>query len=115
MVDHTILHNDEKEFLRRKDRNTLRLTGSAAIAACEQAANHNLSIGRIEGGLWLNPGFEERLDSIWTRAKASSIDEIARNNLNGADFIRSEIRRIPEGLSEPANAFILTASPIGED
>lgn len=113
MPDHNKLHDNEMEFFRRNDRNTLRLSGITAIAACEQAAKQGFSIGRIEGGHWLNPGFESRLDSIWTnKAAPVSQDDVHEDNLKAAEFISEKMRNSSESELPPVNAFILSARKI---
>ena len=106
----TKLHNDAREFLSRNDRNLILLSGPAAAEACRLAADAGLSIGRIEGGFWLNPGFESRMDSIWdTRRYAASMEEARDWNLSGARFIESQMRQSPDPSLPPADSFIVIA------
>jgi Colicin-E5 Imm protein len=82
----------------------MKLTPSAASSVCREAADHNLVIARIEGGIWHAPGFEARLDCIWDGLDPPMVREAAiENNNRAADFIRSESGR--------HNAFVLTTFP----
>jgi hypothetical protein len=44
---------------------TMYLTADAALRVCRTAAQRELLVYRVEGGIWHHPGFEARLDAIW--------------------------------------------------
>lgn len=84
---------------------TMRLSPDAAIEVCGSAAAHGLVVARIEGGIWLNPGFESRLDCIWDGADPPLDTAAAHaNNVLAIQFIESK-RKFHD-------VFILTAPPI---
>jgi Colicin-E5 Imm protein len=83
----------------------MKLTTEAAIAVCEQAANHGLLVARIEGGIWHSPGFEARVDCIWDGADPPIDGDAARkNNLDAVQFILSE--------QLEHDTFIITSPPV---
>jgi hypothetical protein len=83
----------------------MRLTPPAAIDVCLQAAQHELIVFRIEGGFWLNPGFESRLDCIWESADPPmDVPRAEANGRNAAEFIRE--------MSDEHDVFIITTVPL---
>ncbi len=99
------LYESAEDFFELEGSVVMKLTPSAAISVCQQAAKRGLIVARIEGGIWHYPGFESRLDCIWDGADPP-IDTTSahENNLLAAEFIESEI--------EVHDVFILTAPPI---
>jgi hypothetical protein len=64
-----------------------------------------LVVARIEGGFWLNPGFESRLDCIWEGADPPiGVAAADANNRKAAEFIRE--------MSDEHDVFIIQAPPI---
>jgi hypothetical protein len=99
------LYSDANDFYALSGNNVMKLSPSAAIAVCRTAANNGLVIARVEGGIWLSPGFEARLDCIWNGADPPiSVEAADRNNLIAGDFI------LQQGVAH--TAFILTAAPL---
>lgn len=69
---------------------TMRLSRTAAMNVCQQAAAKGVLIIRVEGGRWLAPGFEARLDGIWEGESVPvSAEEASRNNERARAFIQS--------------------------
>ena len=111
--DRDIRHEDPEAFLQRKERNSLYMSGTAAEQACLRAVEAGLAILGVEGGQWLNPGIEARLDSIWCVKRAPvSRAEAERWNTSAAEFIRDQVRESPDPDYPPAYVFILTARRI---
>jgi hypothetical protein len=88
------LFDSPQDFFELKGSVGMRLTPEAAKKVCEQALGHDLLVVRVEGGIWHNPGFEVRLDSLWDgpippvpEAEAQII------NLRAAEFICEEQQR----------------------
>ncbi|MDF2077559.1 hypothetical protein P2Q70_23480 [Pseudomonas mendocina] len=63
----------------------MRLSPEAAIGVCERAASEGVVVSRIEGGIWLNPGFESRLDCIWDGADPPLAQAAAHTNRGKGD------------------------------
>ena len=107
------IFEDHREFIHRNDRNSLILTSKAAEEACRQASIFGLSIAKVEGGLWHNPGFESRIDAIWeTRNYPASLDEVRKLNALAADFIRDQSSISPDSDLPPADVFMITANTV---
>jgi Colicin-E5 Imm protein len=106
------LSSDIEDFFCSAGRNSIRLSTSAAIAVCEQAADHGLLILGIEGGFWLNPGFEARHDSLWS-GKSDVLDQtqLRDNNMEAASFVKEAAASTPKGNLPAPNVFILTTKP----
>ena len=105
MVDRTHLYDSPDDFFSLMGSVSMRLSPKAAVAVCERAAPQGLIVARIEGGIWLDPGFESRLDCIWDGADPPlSQSEAHANNLKAAEFIQEQ--------AVVHSAFILTAPPI---
>ncbi len=86
-----IIYNKAGDFFALSGHAVMKLTRSAAIAVCEQAARYQLFVAGVEGGIWHNPGFEARLDSIWDYKGDDGLNDFfARNNALAADFIKKE-------------------------
>lgn len=83
----------------------MRLSTNAAIAVCREATVREISVSRIEGGIWHNPGFEARVDCIWdSSTETTNTQAVHSNNLAAIEFI------ISEQLEH--DTFIITASPL---
>jgi hypothetical protein len=105
MTDRSRLCKSPDDFFGLNGSVVMRLSPDAAIGVCERAASERVVISRIEGGIWLNPGFESRLDCIWDGADPPLAQEAAHtNNLLALDFIKSQ--------AATHSAFILTAPPM---
>jgi hypothetical protein len=67
------------------------LTREAAIEVCLVAIERDLLVMKIEGGFWLNPYFEARVDCIWDGYNPpNSRQRTIENNFDAAQFIRDE-------------------------
>lgn len=64
-----VLYDNPNLFFDLNGNNLMKLTPDAAIALCECLAEKNIAVACVEGGIWRNPGFESRLDAIWTGRK----------------------------------------------
>ena len=105
MTDRSHLYESPNDFFDLQGSVVMRLSPQAAIGVCARAAAEGLVVARIEGGIWLNPGFESRLDCIWDGADPPLTEAAAHtNNLLAAKFIQDQA-----GVH---SAFILTAPPI---
>lgn len=105
MIDRGQLYSSHADFFALGGSVVMRLSPDAARDVCLQAAEHGLVVARIEGGFWLNPGFESRLDCIWDGADPPlSRADAHLNNLEAAAFIDEKAHN--------HSAFILTAPPI---
>lgn len=67
-IDHHRVYDSSNDFFSLAGSIVMKLTAEAAIAVCEQAAEHGVVVARIEGGIWRNPGFEARVDCIFGMA-----------------------------------------------
>ncbi|WP_244102159.1 hypothetical protein [Burkholderia ambifaria] len=67
-IDRSRVYDSADDFFSLDGSIVMKLSTEAAIAVCEQAAQHGLVVARIEGGIWHFPGFEARLDCIWDGA-----------------------------------------------
>ncbi|WP_079212769.1 hypothetical protein [Brucella pituitosa] len=86
-----IIYNKAGDFFALSGHALMKLTRSAAIAVCEQAARQQLFVAGVEGGIWHNPGFEARLDSTWDYQGNDGQDDcIVQNNALAADFIKRQ-------------------------
>lgn len=94
MNRYEVLSSDVTDFFRSEDRNRIHLSASAALEVSERAAENGLRILGIEGGKWGNPGFEARLDSLWS-GRTGDLDEagIRDDNRLAAEFIRQQSSR----------------------
>ncbi|MCW2484844.1 colicin transporter [Candidatus Symbiopectobacterium sp. NZEC127] len=80
----------------------MKLSPTAAIEVCEEATKRNLSIGMIEGGHWLNPGFRPDMHTRWDGFdRLTDKNEIQKNNNNA-------IENIKEDAAKGYDAFIIT-------
>jgi hypothetical protein len=105
MIDRAHLYSSHTDFFALGGSVVMRLSPEAAKHVCLNAATNGLVVARIEGGFWLNPGFESRLDCIWDGADPPLSQTAAHsNNLQAAAFIEA---KAPEH-----SVFILTAPPI---
>ena len=103
IVDRQKLYDKAMDFFDLAGNAVMKLSRKAAADACRNAALQGVLVVKIEGGIWRNGTFEARLDAIWNGADPPTSKEIAcRNNLNAADFIRSQ--------DASYNAFIITTS-----
>ncbi|MDZ7644948.1 MAG: hypothetical protein U5K76_12500 [Woeseiaceae bacterium] len=86
-LDRSKLYEDI-DFFELHGHAVMMLTPEAAQKVCELASDQGLTIGRVEGGIWHDPGFEARLDRIWdVRDEARGECHVA--NHDAARFIRS--------------------------
>lgn len=105
MTDRSRLYKSPDDFFGLDGSVVMRLSPEAAIGVCERAASEGVVVSRIEGGIWLNPGFESRLDCIWDGADPPLTQASAHtNNLLALEFIQTQ--------AAAHSAFILTAPPI---
>ncbi len=112
MVDKQKLHYEAPDFFAEPKRNGFRLSAKAAIEICEAAASEGFLILGVEGGLWHDPGFGSRLDSIWGKVGLPVTSEEAKNlNKEAASFIEKESNRIAPGTDRKHDVFILTSTP----
>ena len=103
--DRNRLYTEARDFYELDGSVVMKLSPLAALNVCRTAANHGLIVARIEGGIWHDPGFEARYDSIWDGADPPLGVEVAVvNNNAAAEFV--------EGQSQTHSAFILTTPPI---
>ncbi|AIA70832.1 colicin immunity protein [Pectobacterium atrosepticum SCRI1043] len=80
----------------------MKLSPKAAIEVCQEATKRNLPIGMIEGGHWLNPGFQPDGNTRWDGFdKLTDKSEIKKSNDNA-------IENINDDSSKGYNAFIIT-------
>jgi hypothetical protein len=83
------------------------LSPTGAIGVCEHAMEHGLAVTIIEGGFWLNPAFEARLDCIWWGETPPVSRKVAiENNAHARKFVELE--------SKTHSAFILTTAPFDQ-
>lgn len=105
MIDRSHLYEPAKDFFALQGSVVMRLSPTAAIDVCSQAAHERLVVARVEGGIWRAPFFESRLDCIWDGADPPLSQESAHlNKLAASAFIQSQ--------AAAQGAFILTAPPI---
>ena len=104
-IDKRILYESPEAFFDLNGSVNMRLSPTAAMQVCAEAARAGLVIARVEGGIWHAPGFESRLDCIWDgQGPPLDPDQASGNNKEAARFIASQA---------PAHsAFILTAPPL---
>ena len=104
-ADYGKIYESPSDFFELKGSVTMQLSPAAAIEVCRMAAAHRLVVARIEGGIWLNPGFESRLDCIWDGADPPLDTAAAHaNNLLAIQFI--------ENKRDVHDVFILTAPSV---
>jgi len=104
-VDRSKLYNGSSDFFELNGSAIMKLSRSAALGVCQEAASKNAIIVRIEGGFKQGKAFEARLDCIWDGIDPPYTPEAAiKNNLRGAAYI--------ERSSVEHNAFIVTIAPI---
>lgn len=102
-VDRLRRYEDSSEFFSLNGSVTMRLTREAAIEVCARAVSQGRVVSRIEGGIWRDPYFEERLDCIWGGVDPPATKDVAeRNNMEAQDFIKSS----------EADVFLITAPAI---
>ena len=107
MGDYTRVIQDADEFLRDRRIDVL-LSGPAAVNACLLAGLCDLYVGRIEGGIFHDPGFGSRMDSIWHAIKEpESREEAVRWNQDAAAFVRNQMTTSPDPDLPPCDVFIL--------
>lgn len=83
----------------------MKFSREAAVSLCRMAAASGCVVARIEGGVWHDPGFEARLDSIWDGAEPPiSLVGAAANNDRAAEHISGE--RLDY------DTFVITAPPV---
>jgi len=82
----------------------MKLTRDAAIATCEYASEIGFFVWRIEGGVWHNPGFEARVDSIWDGGFDPGLSALIENNERAVSFLKEEPVEI--------DAFIVTTTVV---
>ncbi len=102
-VDRQTLYHAAKDFFDHAGNAVMKLSRTAAIELCLDAANQGLLVVKLEGGIWSNGTFEARLDAIWDGADPPVKKQDAyENNCTAANFIRSR---------HPGyNAFVVTAA-----
>lgn len=111
MVDKKVLHEEKPNFFTEPGRNGYRLSPAVAIEVCEDATKEGFLILGVEGGLWHNPGFGSRLDSLWGKTDLPVTSEEAESlNKEAARFIEKESNRIAPGTDRKHDVFILTAA-----
>jgi hypothetical protein len=107
MGEYTRVIQDADEFLRDRRDGAL-LSGPAAVNACLLAGFCDLYVGRIEGGIFHDPGFESRMDSIWTGIREpESREEAVRWNQEAAAFVSDQMTTSPDPNLPPCDVFIL--------
>ncbi|RVU35518.1 colicin immunity protein [Rheinheimera riviphila] len=95
------LYNDSNLFFELNGNNLMKLTPDAAIELCKCLVEKDVVVVCVEGGIWHNPGFESRLDAIWTGKKPPvSRTDLANNNNNAIKSIMED--------REICNAFIIS-------
>ncbi len=113
MGDYTRVIQDVGEFLNNYHRyhEDVLLSGPAAVKVCLEAGAHGLYVGRVEGGFFLDPGFQCRMDSLWTSIRrAESGEEAAGWSQSAGAFVSDQMTRSPDPNLPPADAFILVMS-----
>ena len=100
--DRSALYNSPSDFFDLGGNCVMTLSPRAAIGVCEKLSEQNVPVGRIEGGLWSEAGFEARLDCIWDSPDSLSGADFAEINNKAAEFIAAELGK--------HNAFIITAT-----
>jgi hypothetical protein len=100
-VDRLKVYESASDFFDLDGGVVMKLTWSAALDVCRDAAEHGLLVVRIEGGIDREGTFEARLDAIWDGADPPIDHRTAQaNNVRAADFIRAQ--------NDEYNAFIIT-------
>ena len=93
LVDRSKLYENPEDFFSLGGHAIMKLAPKAAIEVCRLCTDKGLLVGRIEGGIWHNPGFEARLDSIWDGEDYTTNPEIIRkNNLKTIENIEEEMK-----------------------
>src|ERR1700761_3065463 len=100
-IDRSKVYDSVWDFFRPSGHAIMKLTPSAAIRVCNDAAARQLVVVGVEGGIHSEGRFEARLDCIWD-GRGAPIDQVAasRNNLEAAEFVKYK--------SNAHNAFIIT-------
>jgi hypothetical protein len=111
MVDKKKLHHEVPNFFADPRRNAYRISAKPAIEICKAAANEGFLILGVEGGIWHDPGFGSRLDSLWGKVGLPvTFKEAKKLNEEAARFIEKESKRIAPGLGRKHDVFILTST-----
>lgn len=85
------LYTSAEDFFRLGGSSVMRLSRSAAIDVCLTAASRGLVVGIVEGGIFHDPGFEARLDSVWSGYPVPiTAEEAPANNRAAAEAIESD-------------------------
>ena len=105
LVDRCKLYDNSEDFFNLNGNVIMRLTPDVAKEVCDICTKKNIAVGRIEGGIWHNPGFEARIDCIWAGLDYTTDPEaIVKNNLLAKGFIDEE--------REAHDIFIITAMDV---
>lgn len=103
--DRGTLYTEEQDFYALEGNIVTLLVPKAAEAVCRSATAHGLVVARIEGGFWLDPGFEARRDCIWDGVDPPiSVEAAVANNEMAAEYI--------ERHGKVHGAFVLTTAPL---
>ena len=101
----SILYDSADEFFKLEGNVNMRLTPEAAIEVCAMARKKGFYVGRLEGGVFHDPGFEARIDAIWDCKNYLQDDRIYENNILAIEDLIEEIK-----LGKH-NAFLVTLIP----
>lgn len=89
--DRIMRYTNYEDYFHLDGDSCMLFTAQAAIQLCTHAAEKNVIIWRVEGGIWHNPGFELRHDCIWDGSdNQMTLEEAHQNNLQALAFIEEE-------------------------
>jgi hypothetical protein len=104
-VDRQKLYDSARDYFDLDGSVVMKLSRSAAINVCREAAARGLLVVKIEGGINRGRTFEARLDAIWDGVDPPiDADMAEQNNLRAANFISAQ--------AKDYNAFIITDAPL---
>lgn len=105
-ANRSVLFQDSDCFFEQYGSVWMRLSKKAAIEVAQRAAENNLIVVKVEGGIWQSPGFKSQMDCIWDSAAdpPTTVKVAANSNRDAANFMTL--------CAEKVDVFLVTAFPI---
>ncbi|WP_229921288.1 colicin transporter [Rahnella victoriana] len=104
LLDHEVLYVHGEDFFKLNGNASMKLSPKAAIEVCHEAAKKNLWVLGIDGGHWMNPGFQIDGAASWTYNKPDDYQSKLSEN------IKLAIENIKSDETEGYTAFLVTLS-----
>ena len=97
-------YDNGADFFKLGGDSCMALTPNAAIEVCQEASKQKRYVWIVEGGHWLNPGYQPDGSTRWdARSELEKTGDFAKNN-------QIAVQNIKEDVSMGYNAFMITLS-----